>query len=193
MPLSPTIQRKLLHTRKVTCEGYLRDDGLIDIEGHLVDTKPFDFPNKDRGGSIKAGEALHGMSIRITIDRDMLIKDAVAVMDFTPYNYCKSVSEVFSKLAGVQIGPGWRGKIRDIMGGTKGCTHITELLGPVATTAFQTLVSLDGPDGATSDGESQIAQPSKFINSCHSYAETSPVVKEFWPQVFQQATDKNIK
>ncbi len=121
----------------------------------------------------------------------MLIKDAVAVMDFTPYNYCKSISDVFSKLIGVQIGPGWRGKIRDIMGGTKGCTHITELLGPVATTAFQALVSLEGPDEESSADDNQLVQPSKFINSCHSYAETSPVVKEFWPQVFQQAQDKN--
>ncbi len=191
MQLSPSIERKLVHTRKVTCEGYLRDDGLVDIEGHLVDTKPFDFPNKDRGGFIKAGEALHSMSIRITIDRDLLIKDASAVMDYTPYNYCKSISAVFKQLIGVRIGPGWRGKLRDIMGGTKGCTHLTELLGPVATTAFQTLVSLDGPDGENSDNESQVNQPSKFINSCHSYANTSPVVKEFWPEVFQNAINKS--
>ena len=65
MPLSKPSKRKLLHTRKVTCEGYLRDDGLMDIEGHLVDTKSYDFPNNDRGGHIPAGEPLHGISARI--------------------------------------------------------------------------------------------------------------------------------
>ena len=58
-----------MHTRHVECRGYERDDGLWDIEGHLVDTKPYDMPNDDRvSGKIAAGEALHEMWIRLTVD-----------------------------------------------------------------------------------------------------------------------------
>ena len=32
MPLSPPVGRQHLHTRKVTCQGFYRDDGLYDIE-----------------------------------------------------------------------------------------------------------------------------------------------------------------
>ncbi len=187
MPLSTPSKRRPLHTREVTCQGFLRDDGLIDIEGHLNDTKPFDFPNQDRGGVIRAGESLHGMSIRITLDPSMKIHHAEAIMDFTPYNYCKSIASVFEKLAGLRIGPGWRGKVKEIMGGQKGCTHLTELLGPMATTAFQTLVSLK--NSANNDGKEQPHDEyvPYLINSCHTHAEDSPVVQQHWPEYYRQS------
>ena len=186
MPLSVPSKRKPLHTREVTCQGFLRDDGLIDIEGHLNDTKPFDFPNQDRGGLIRAGESLHGMSIRITLDQGMKIHQAEAIMDFTPYNYCKSIASVIEKLAGLQIGPGWRGKIREIMGGQKGCTHLTELLGPMATTAFQTMVSLK--NSAQNNGEEEPHEDyvPYLINTCHTHAEDSPVVQQNWPEYYRE-------
>ncbi len=186
MPLSAPIERKPLHTRKVSCLGYIREDDLIDIECHLFDTRPIDFPSRDRGGVIKAGEALHGMSIRITIDQEMVIKKAEAVMDFTPYDYCKPVSEVFKKLIGIRIGLGWRGKIREIMGGIKGCTHLTELLESMASTAFQSMVSVTGPAhaGKTSSQAKEFKEP-LFINTCHTHAVDSPVVREYWPDSYK--------
>ncbi len=71
MPLPTPENRQLAHTRVVTCIGFKREDQLWDIEGRIVDTKPYDFPNKDRGGQIHTGEALHDMSIRLTIDIDL--------------------------------------------------------------------------------------------------------------------------
>ena len=50
VPLSQPVERELTHTRVVTCRGYRRADGLIDIEGRIVDTKPYRFRNRDRGG-----------------------------------------------------------------------------------------------------------------------------------------------
>lgn len=186
MPLSPPKKRKLLHTREIVCQGFLRDDGLMEVEASLVDTKPFDFPNKDRGGHIKAGEALHGMSIRIALDDQFVIKEAEAVMDDTPYNYCKSVATIFSKLVGIRITSGWRGKVREVMGGAKGCTHLTELLGPMATTAFQTLVSMNGP----ADEEHPHTEYVPYlINSCHTHAEDSPVVEMNWPEFYKPKSD----
>ena len=46
-----------------------------------------------------------------------------------------------AKRAAEAIGPdalGLSADVRERLGGTEGCTHIVELLGPVATTAFQT-------------------------------------------------------
>ena len=33
--------RRLMHTRSIECEGFLRDDGLWEVEAWLRDTKPF--------------------------------------------------------------------------------------------------------------------------------------------------------
>lgn len=184
MPLSTPVNRKLLHTRKVICEGYQRDDGLMEIEGHLIDTKSYDFPNHDRGGHIAAGDHLHDISARITLDKSLTIVEAEACMDYTPYHYCKKIPPVFSQIVGIQIGAGWMGKIRSVMGGTKGCTHITELLGPMATTAFQTMVSISGPDRIPEENQSTRERAPVYMNSCHSYASSSPVIKVYWPEFY---------
>jgi len=183
MPLPTPENRQLVHTRVVTCTGFKREDQLWDIEGRIVDTKPFDFPNKDRGGQIRAGEALHDMSIRLTIDIDLNVIDAEAVIDDSPYNYCKSITTVVKQLIGLQIAPGWTAKSKTAMGSNRGCTHLTELLGPVATTAIQTITSARIQQ--TSDAKEK-SSTMNFINSCHSYSVNSPVVKEHWPDLYRE-------
>jgi hypothetical protein len=185
MPLSKPATREKLHTRVITCQGYKREDGLYDIEGHMVDTKAFDFPNQHRGGVIKKDEALHDMWARITIDKTLMIHDAEACIDYAPYNYCHSISDIFKSLIGVQIARGWRKQTQLLMGGTKGCTHLTELLGPMATTAYQTLsTEIFGKHEETN-------YPQQLLNTCHSLAETSPVIKEFWPQAYKPGSDND--
>lgn len=184
MPLSAPTQRKLTHTRVVTCLGFERHDKLWDIEGRIVDTKPYAFSNKDRGGEIKADEPLHDMSIRLTIDADLKVHDAEAVIDDSPYNYCKCVTPIVKQLIGLQIAPGWTNKSKAAMGNNRGCTHLTELLGPMATTAIQTLFS-DKPERNANDKTQRKKTSSPFINSCHSLSADSPVVKEHWPDMYQ--------
>lgn len=181
MPLSVPAQRKLAHTRVVTCRGFEREDGLWDIEGRIVDTKPYRFENRDRGGWIEADEPLHDMSIRLTINLAMEVIDAEAVIDASPYNYCKSVVKVARNLIGLRIAPGWTKQSREAMGAQLGCTHLTELLGPVATTAIQTIVSerIKRSNGKPSN------VTNTFLNSCHSYADNSPVVKYYWPDQYR--------
>ena len=184
MPLSAPTERKLTHTRVVTCRGFERHDRLWDIEGRIVDTKPYAFPNRDRGGEIKADEALHDMSMRLTIDIDLKVHDAEAVIDDSPYNYCKCVTPIVKQLIGLQIAPGWTLKSKAAMGLNRGCTHLTELLGPMATTAIQTLFSVR-PNQDANDKSQLKKSSSPFINSCHSLSANSPVVKEHWPDKYQ--------
>ncbi|MFT6373080.1 MAG: hypothetical protein ACJAZT_001839 [Gammaproteobacteria bacterium] len=184
MPLSKSIARDLAHTRVVTCHGYKREDGLWDIEGRIVDTKPYRFVNKDRGGWIEADEALHDISIRITIDIEMTVTDAEAVIDSSPYTYCKCVVAMAKNLIGLKIVPGWTLKSKAAMGKNRGCTHLTELLGPVATTAIQT-ISSEMMKRSVQVAAKPIESASLFLNSCHSLAADSPVVKENWPNQYQ--------
>lgn len=183
MPLSPPGERTLTHTRVVTCHGFKRTDDLWDIEGRIVDTKPYAFPNKDRGGEIKADEALHDMSIRLTLDDNLKVRDAEAVIDDSPYNYCKCVTAVVKQLIGLQIAPGWTSKSKLAMGSNRGCTHLTELLGPIATTAIQTLFSSKSRSKDNANRNRKLSH--SFIDSCHSYAADSPVVKEHWPESYR--------
>jgi hypothetical protein len=181
VPLNIPVARKLAHTRVVTCHGYRRDDDLWDIEGRIVDTKPYRFKNRDRGGWIEADEALHDISIRLTVTLELEVVDVDAVIDASPYNYCKSAMEMARNLIGLRIAPGWSEKSKRAMGASRGCTHLTELLGPVATTAIQTIASewIRRSEGSVDK------RPPAFLNSCHSYADTSPVVKLQWPEFYR--------
>ena len=84
MPLSaPAAPRKRLHSRRVTYEGWQRDDGLFDIEGHLVDVKDHD--TALLSGMRPAGEPVHDMWVRVTIDDAFTVTDIEAKSDRVPY------------------------------------------------------------------------------------------------------------
>jgi hypothetical protein len=163
----------------VHCAGYRRADGLWDIEGHLVDTKTYAFDNRHRG-RLEAGDPVHEMWLRITIDDDLLIHEAEAVTDHSPYSICPDITPSFSRLKGLTIGGGFRRKVAERLGGVHGCTHLVELLGPMATTAFQTMSAKRHSERARDP-----SQPPRFLDTCHAHASDGVVVKEFWPQHYR--------
>lgn len=175
MPLSPPAPRQKLHTRTIVIEGYRREDGLFDIEARLDDTKTYPFANEDRG-EIAPGEKLHGMLMRLTIHEDMMVVACEANTEFGPYAVCPAIAPNFANLAGLRIGPGWTRRVKEVVGGVKGCTHLVELLGPMATVAFQTLVVVRRKKQAASSG------PPALLNTCHAYAADGPMVARRWPE-----------
>ena len=178
MPLSTPAAREAIHRRVVECRGYRREDGLWDIEGHLVDTKTYSFSNRWRG-VIQAGEPVHEMWLRLTIDESMLIHAAEAVTDAGPYAICPDITPRFRSLAGITIGPGFSRRVAERVGGTLGCTHLVELLKPMATTAYQTLW------GARRDEtQSQPRRRPAFLDTCHALASDGVVVREHWPAFY---------
>jgi len=54
MPLPAATPREPIHTRRIEMQGYLRQDGLWDIEGRLTDGKSYAFKN-DYRGEVKVG------------------------------------------------------------------------------------------------------------------------------------------
>ena len=176
MPLSESnSKRELIHNRTVECYGYRRDDGLWDIEGHLIDTKTYDFTNLDRG-PVKAGEPVHEMWLRITVDDDLVIHKTEASTEYGPFNICPGAVPNFSEIKNIKIGPGFRRDVNKVVGGIHGCTHLRELLGSIATTAVQTIIPIKAK---TANGNS--AKNSSLVGTCHAYTPGSEVVKRLWP------------
>ncbi len=175
MPLSSPVGRQAIHTRRVICKGYRRDDGLWDIEGHLADTKSYGFENKHRG-TVEPGDPVHEMWLRLTIDDEFTVHAVEAVTEKGPFAVCPGATESFQQLVGLTMGPGWNRQVRARLGGAAGCTHLAELTGPMATTAMQTIWPLR-----------QSRQPRKsdrprLLNSCYAFRSDSPVVKDLWPE-----------
>jgi len=180
MSMSKAEPRRHIHTRAIRCDAYQRDDGLWDIEGIITDTKSYSFDNLDRGG-VAAGEAVHQMRVRLTIDDELVVQSAEAVTEAAPFNMCGNIAPDYSKLAGLKIGPGWRKNVMSRLGRTHGCTHISDLvLGPLPVTAFQAVIPARRMrENEVGDG----ARPST-LDTCHALASTSPVVKRRWPEFY---------
>lgn len=176
MPLPAASSRRLLHMRDVQLRGYVREDGQIEIEARMTDVKSYNAPNIDRT-VIAAGEMLHDMWIRMTLTPDELeITACEAVMDATPYHICPQTAPKMERLVGLRIGRGFLKAASLRVGGVEGCTHLRELLQPVATTAYQTQYSLLNHtlDGGARADRQELAPG--MLNSCHSYDENSAVV-----------------
>src|SRR3954470_24111800 len=181
MPLSESAPRKLIHTRRIECKGYEREDGLWDIEANLVDTKTFVRERRNGRPPLQPGEPVHNMWLRLTIDLDMMIHDAEASTDASPYLHCGDITPNFKQLVGVKIGAGWRREIAARVGGIQGCTHLVELLGPLGTTAYQ---ATGRAREAHNAGKPSTKKPYQ-IGSCHVYREDSSAVLERWPQFYK--------
>jgi hypothetical protein len=179
--LSRPVPRQHLHTREIRCRGFRRDDGLWDIEGTLEDTKTYSFANHDRGG-IAAGEPVHRMLIRLTVDDGLVVRDIEVATAAGPFAICGAIAPAFSALKGLTLGPGWRRAVLQQLGGVHGCTHLVDLLlGPLTTTTLQTVAAArarrEGADGA---------RP-VLIDSCHALSASGPVVQRQWPAFHRAA------
>jgi hypothetical protein len=182
MPLSPPAERTLFHERHTHCCGYRRQDGLWDIEGHIIDTKGYELTFYN-GRPLEAGKPLHEMHLRLTIDDDLLIHAAEACTDHAPFPLCPDINLAYRQLVGLRIAPGFSGQIRELFKGRKGCTHLTELLGPMATVTLQTVSS--GRRYLAQKGEPELlaalsAKGAKLIDTCHGWrSDGEPVAVKF--------------
>ena len=86
MPLPPVAPKEHLHTREIEWRGYRREDDLWDIEGRLVDTKTYGFFS-NAWGDVKPGQPVHGMSIRVTVNDELVIHEASAAWITHPIRY----------------------------------------------------------------------------------------------------------
>jgi hypothetical protein len=174
--------RRLMHRRSIECNGYLRNDGLWEVEARLVDTKPFAQRAPFRG-VLQPGDPVHDIGVRLAVDDTLIIREAEAMMRATPFSTCSEVEPVLQRLVGERIGPGWRDLVRRKIGRLETCTHLSELLGPAVTTLYQTMSCGKTPDGRSSlEDQRDAAEPPFFLGGCHSWRTGGPIVAELFPQ-----------
>ena len=176
----PSVARKPLHRRAIEVEVFEREDGLFDLEARLTDTKhePVDLIS----GRIPAGEPIHDMLLRITIDAGYTIVDVSADMMSVPVRgVCETIAPAYAKLVGLNLLQGFRREAKARLGRSAGCTHLTELTGVLPTAALQSVPPV------VADAVSTPSQPPFFIGQCHAYDRSGPVVQRHYPQWFVKA------
>ena len=172
------MSRERLHGRTISYDGYRREDGLFDIECHIVDVKDHDYELLT--GVRRAGVPIHDMWVRVTIDRDLVIQTIEAFTDSMPYpGACNRIGPAYEKLVGANLVNGFRKHLHEVMGGVRGCTHITEMLSYLPTAAVQTFSGLQRED----DGDDKPFQ----LDRCHALETTTETVRRYYPKWYRGA------
>jgi hypothetical protein len=182
MPLSDPAPRELLHTRQIQCRGFKRADGNWDIEAQMTDVRNYAFASPWRG-EMAPGTPIHDMWIRVTIDGSLTILAIEAVTDQAPFRICPEIVPNFQLLVGLRIGPGFNARVRELVGGTKGCTHLVELMGPIGTTAFQTMAERYREAAGPRDPNEPPWRP-PVIDTCHAFASDGELVQAEFPDFY---------
>lgn len=183
MPLPAPMPRNLLTRRSIVTEGYLREDGMMEIEGHLVDVRGYDVFNEWRG-LVTSGTPAHDIWVRLTVDASLIIVAATASMDATPHRTCSEIQRSVEKLAGLSIASGFKKQARARIGGTAGCTHILALIEAMAPVAVHALAGKRRGEGHGAALDTYVPRRDgshPLIGSCHSYRPGSPIVRMLWP------------
>ncbi len=191
MPLSQSKPRQHIHTRQIECRGFLRADGLWDIEGHLTDIKTYGFESEWRG-LVKPGEPVHEMGVRVTVDDALIIREIEAATDHSPFPVCPAITPNFQRLLGLSMRAGFLSKLRELLGGVEGCTHLVELMGPIATTAFQTIYPYRhrltrDPNAPSATKPAKRDEQPRLIGTCHALKSDGEVVRRLWPEFYTGA------
>src|SRR5207247_11184836 len=103
MPLLPSTSRRALkHTRTIQIEAFTRDDGLWELDAHITDIKSSDIPLVR--GNLPAGEPLHSLWLRLTLDREYKIVGVAAASEAVPYTgHCDTIDSAFDRLAALNL------------------------------------------------------------------------------------------
>lgn len=178
-------RRRHVHTRAIRVDAYARDDGLWDLEAALIDTKSRDFPLAT--GIRKAGEPVHEMRVTLTIDTQLNVVDARARSDATPYpGYCETIAADYRKLIGLNLRQDFRRHVREKLGGTLGCSHLTELTNVLPTAAIQAFAGEVFKPSETAAEDHHRAQEKPWqLDRCHALKSDGPAVARYYPRWYR--------
>ena len=176
--------RRPIHTRRISFEGFLREDGLWDIDCELSDTKAIPVHMREKG-LLPPGEPVHLLRVRLTVDDTLTIRDVQTGTLNVPFGEChQATGEPMRKLVGLTMGPGWRKAIDGAIGGVAGCTHMRELVFNAATAAFQMIPHYKATQGGQRE-DTAAGKPPFYMGQCMTWAFEGPVVRRLAPQFYR--------
>ncbi|MFT6392077.1 MAG: hypothetical protein ACJA14_001594 [Ilumatobacter sp.] len=173
---------EVLHDREYRVRAFRKRDDLVLIRGAIRDQKP-------PGLYIDIDPdplTVHHMQLDIEVAYpSMEIVAANVVFETHPNAECPQIIDHYDGLIGLSVARGFNHKVRDLFGGPRACTHTTALLQAMAPVAVQCVWSMQAAI-TRRNAANGIEQSSSVVsrsdawkmnlNTCHVWAEDSPVV-----------------
>ena len=177
------LSRREMHWREISMRAFERSDGLYEVRGRVIDRKPHDHASIRSDRIVPAGEPVHDLGVCLVFDEDLTVRDVSTFSKAYPYEQCPEGGRALSLLKGLRMTAGWGSEVRKRLGGAASCTHLRELLMPMATTAFQAVSArrMQLPERLDVSG-----RPLK-VDSCYAYGAERKLVQQFWPNFHREA------
>lgn len=179
-PASP--QRALKHRRSIDVHVYARGNGLWEVDAEIRDVKTRDA--KLAGGLRLAGDPIHDMLLRLVIDERLNIVEAGSETRWMPYpGLCNDHGDAYGALVGLNLMKGFRAALKERLGGSQGCTHLTELAQVLPTAVIQAFA------GEVIDTREDSEHKPFQLDRCHALRSDGEAVKLFYPRWYRGSPD----
>ncbi|HOD36169.1 MAG TPA: DUF2889 domain-containing protein [Syntrophales bacterium] len=175
---------KKYHTRTVEINTYEYDEQRLAVDGYLKDHR-FQEYHLETGERRQPG-LMHHMTVYLLVNKKTLdIEDLHVKMPVVPDDHCREIINSMNLIKGLRITRGFTSKIKALIGGSKGCTHIVELLTQMATSTIQGQIAYiqQGPLMSKLDIIRMVE------NSCWPWRSDGPIIKLLKQQI--EAKRKN--
>jgi DUF2889 family protein len=119
------------------------------------------------------------MWLRLTIDRRFNVVEAAASSEAVPYpGGCESIAPAYRQLVGLNLVRGFRQKASELLGGVRGCTHLTEMLAGMPTAAIQSFA------GEMKEEQDDGSKPFQ-LDQCHALETSGETVRIWYPKWYR--------
>ena len=173
-----------LHSRSIEMKTYALDDGTILVEGWLREDRfqpVFDLTGKRIGKG-----PVHHMAIRLKLG------GAPPTILDVPLECCRSTLETIQQVIGLEIRAGFKKKVRALMGGERGCTHLTHLLTVMSQAAFQGNVAHQRQNRQPLPGSIDAVEGiDVLLGSCRAWRQDGPKVNHLKAAISQKGVIPN--
>lgn len=174
--------KQKIHTRRIDITTYEGGSDSILVEGVLTDER-LAATYRPTGETRHPG-TVHHMIIRMEVrSPKLVIEDIEVEMPTVPRQECLETVESLAPLKGLPIVSGFTNRVKNLVGGTKGCAHLVALITAMAPAAVQ---------GAWAAMSAKRKDPAKILpgaverikDTCRVWRSDGPLVKEIEQQKY---------
>jgi len=166
-----------IHTRDIRMTTFPHEDGQVVVAGELIDTRHIKI--FDITGKVLEPGTIHHIRLFCRIAPDPLrIIEAEADMPVIPMPDCRSTLDRVPLLAGQEIRPGFTRRVRDIMGGTRGCTHLATLTKAMAQEMVHGWLTEQRRETTTlPENREDMKEKGFLVDSCRRWKKDGPKIQ----------------
>jgi hypothetical protein len=177
-----------IHTREIRMTTFPHENSQVIVAGELIDTryiKIFDIT-----GKVLEPGTIHHIRLFCRIAPDPLrIIEAEADMPVIPMPDCRTTLDRVPLLAGLKIKSGFTRRVSDIMGGTRGCTHLATLTKAMAQEMVHGWLTQKRREPTTlPESIEDIKEKGFLVDSCRMWKKDGPKI-----QALAQAIQKESR